>query len=761
MIYYRWIEPRLFWGTSVSLLASFFILDWIIVDYLAPQFASGDAVTFFVSGGAATGTILAIAFSLQTIVIQNAAERRSAGLYDEIRKDKTPLAICAFLSLITLSFFGMAIAAPTHPTSIASMLKVGTALMGVVLWVLYFFYRHTFNELDPVRALVRIEKSLVASLKELEVIAHDATIVLKWQSRKDGTSKELAEAAAYGRMKPRFREINKRLGFLYDYHDKLLASQEKRSAKFILESIKRVLQQYIMLRSGSSLRIPISLWGTTESDSQDFLAPNLEELMAKGKAYIKADDDVGANTVAFIFRDLALTAGDVKYVNERGGDNPITTQCRGYFDELLKFALAQMNREVIFQGAAAYGQLSMHALDRGQDIEFDSINRSLFTIGLKSVTNHEFDIVWGRVVAIYAQLAMKLAKEGSSFGLEMRLKSVIEHWEPLLMLVSAMLSKRFGRGGLTLETDYLCNPLIFLAGTFNELDAAMRQATDPRVKEDLQEKIMILADQIYFLFRELSEHLKSANSLFVKTIADISGRLGCYLLQLSTEVDWQGEKAELLKRATGYVYLPHRFVRYAEKFEHDLTLDALVNAATVMGIVALEKGEREIAKHALDTVSYIATEVAKGEKGSFYDFESTRIMARAGYIGLLAHKMGDKELVEEFKKKLSEFEETWTKKFGEVVGRLDSSERVEHAMWALRDKKGEYKHPYDISWILEEGKPETKLLELVDIIDIDRFCLDVWKSFVSPSPLEKELGLDKKNRDPVAAAKPAGVTKKK
>jgi hypothetical protein len=122
--------------------------------------------------------------------------------------------------------------------------------------------------------------------------------------------------------------------------------------------------------------------------------------------------------------------------------------------------------------------------------------------------------------------------------------------------------------------------------------------------------------------------------------------------------------------------------------------------------------------------------------------------------------MGDKELVEEFKKKLSEFEDVWTKKFGDVVGRLDSSERVEHAMWALRDKKGEYKHPYDISWILEEGKPETKLLELIDIIDIDRFCLEIWKSFVSPSPLEKELGLDQKKDDPVSVAKSTGSPRK-
>ncbi len=154
--FYRFIHPyrRVLLSIVILLLLALFT-GWAW-EMLPPAFfVRGETATgYFIGLGAAVFGLLAIGFSLQSLVIQNTAENRSAGLYEIEGKDRVPTAIFVFLSLVSIGFFFLAIwsnGVAMFPRKIAVVGSMPT--LALVLWALYILYRHTFFRMSPIRGI--------------------------------------------------------------------------------------------------------------------------------------------------------------------------------------------------------------------------------------------------------------------------------------------------------------------------------------------------------------------------------------------------------------------------------------------------------------------------------------------------------------------------------------------------------------------------------------------------------------------------------
>ncbi len=321
--FYRFIYP--YRNALLSSITLFLIIlfTWLAWENLPPAFfVRGESATgYFIGLGAAVFGLIAISFSLQSLVIQNTAENRSAGLYEIEGKDYVPTLIFAFLSVVSIGFFFLSVwvnGVTAFPRRIAIVGSLPT--LAIVLWSLYILYRHTFIRMSPTKVIERVETKIRTDLRWMGKIARQNAIVIERKLKDPKVDQHVVQAAVFSRMKPRLENASQRIEFLFDYHDKLVSTQEHYAAREVLDAVRKILMEYISVRSGSSIRNPLGFFGASTSDSQDFLISTLEDLASRGKQYIRNADDRGVTYVIGVFQDIVIASTNVKYVPARRDD---------------------------------------------------------------------------------------------------------------------------------------------------------------------------------------------------------------------------------------------------------------------------------------------------------------------------------------------------------------------------------------------------------------------------------------------------------
>ncbi len=648
-------------GTLVYFLILFGTISFL-GKFIDPSFDKSDAITFFTAVAAMIGGILAIIFSLSILLMGNAAERIPVGFYETAAKDGFHDLIFFLISICSLTVFTFALVFGKLGLGFSVFsFQSALFLVGGVFYLTFVFYQRIRSRLNPTNVLKIASKQALEKLESTHKRAKEIAEVLIRQPKLDKTvTVEEAIATSFQYLRPEFAYINNRLNYLFDYHGKLVASNERSSALGVLQVITQILQKYFQTRKDSSFVLPAGFILATTSDSREFLTPPLERFVAVGENYMRDNDNEGITRVISIFVQLCQSASQINYITKRKVESPIMKQCRGYLDQLLQSAIKFNYQEALFQGAVVYPQITPIVIKQNLHHEFISIYEMLDKIAISALTNR-FNVVFGEVINAYTIITSQLISS-RYFNLEMELGSLLEHLRDNIFYGYISMSAGTLERSFVTQTN-LALPFETLSTLiFQTAKAATEAKTDDEQKE-WKQVFFTTVEELRDTLIYLSEKMKTANHLLINTFGDMIADIGCLLLDLTQDDKWKEDQSELTKQIGWYLYQTEWFTHDVEKIQDNHAFDSLVEAATKIGIRALERSQDETAKDAIKVISNFANKMLINKGGSAYGFTEPRIMERACFIGIFALKLGKKEIVNELKKYIKPFEEAYTKKW--------------------------------------------------------------------------------------------------
>lgn len=692
-----------------------------------------EKITYFVSSGAMIGGILAIVFTLIMFLMQNAAENTSAGFYETLGKDRIQDTIFFFITSSAVFFFVFGLTANKdltivifkHQLNILDfMAQISIFLIGAILYFVFYLYRRVFVKIDPKSAIITIKKDSIKSLESMYVKAKEiATLIKKYPKTDNRLTYEMILANSFQSFKPDLYQINIRLSYLFDYHDKLIAKHENNTALLVLNIIIEIIEKYFDIRKNSSLIFPAGsdFLLATVSDSHDFLTPNLESLLTVGEEYMRNNNNVGIRKIISLIKQLASSATEIRYLSSRVAENPIAAQCRGYLDVLMKSAIALKHEEGLFQGAIAYGELGSLAVKNKLVTELSPIYKNLDLLLICAITSN-LETVMSEVTKSYTKLLGDVLF--SDFGIFNNiLKRIIERIQKNTFYLFTFTNNRTSRDNYTTQTITIL-PFKTLETAIFQFASDAENATD-RKQTQLQERFITTTEELKSCLRYLSDNMKSADHLLVHTLGEIIASVGCLILELTQNPKWTGMKRELISKAKWYIAQAKWFTANVPKIEDNLSFDSLVEAVTKMGIKALQVNQDEIAVEAIDIITKFAFEMFEKEEGDKYGLTEPRIIVCACYIGILASKLGKKQVVTDIKAKVKDFDAAY-KKFWfpkPLPPGVNSSiyeNQLEIETTNLVDEKKNLNRIYDLE------RAEDILLPLITVEDITDFIKEIW-----------------------------------
>lgn len=630
--------------------------------FIDPAFPRSDATTFFTAVAAMIGGILAIIFSLSILLMGNAAERIPVGFYETAAKDGFHNFIFFLISIcsLTVFIFSLLFGKLGLGLSVTSF-QATLFLVGAVFYFTFIFYQRVQQRLNPINVLKIASNQALKKLDSIYKRAEEIAEVLMKQPKLDKkVTKQEALATSYQYLQPELAYINSRLNYLFDYHDKLVASNERSSALGVLQVVTQILQKYFQTRKDSSFVLPAGFLLATTSDSRSFLTPPLERLIAVGENYMRDNDNEGITRVISIFVQLCQSASQINYLTKHKVESPILEQCRGYLGQLLDSAIKFNYQEALFQGAVAYSQITPIAIKQGLHHEFISVYDMLDKIAVSALTNR-FNVVLGEVINTYTVIMSQMISS-RYFNLEIELGSLMEHLRKIILyayvsMTAGMLEDSFAtQTNLTAPFDSLSSLI------FQVAKAAIEAKTDDEEK-DWKHVFFVTVEELRSTLRYLSEKMKNPNHILVNTFGNMIADIGCLMLDLTENDKWKEEEKELEKQIGWYIFQTEWFAHDVKKIRDNHAFDSLVEATTKIGLRALQRNQDETAKDAIKIISNFAHKMLLHEEGNAYGYTEPRIMERACYIGILALKLSKKEVVEELKRYIKPFEEAYIKKW--------------------------------------------------------------------------------------------------
>ena len=261
---------------------------------------------------------------------------------------------------------------------------------------------------------------------------------------------------------------------------------------------------------------------------------------------------------------------------------------------------------------------------------------------------------------------------------------------------------------------------------FQTAKAATEAKTEDEQKE-WKQVFFATVEELRATLRYLSEKMKNANHLLINSFGDMIADIGCLLLDLTQDDKWKQDKSELTKQVGWYLYQTEWFIHEVDNIKDNNAFDSLVEAAAKIGIRGLERDQDETAKDAIKVISNFANKMLANKEGSAYGFTEPRIMERACFIGILALKLGKKEIVDELKKYIKPFEEAYTKKWFSNIpkGIKLSSPTKDQLMMEVQGLIREIRNRYGRLPMMDRSS--EIMTQQVNEEDVNKFIFEVWK----------------------------------
>lgn len=687
-----------------------------------------DTATLIVTAAGMIGGMLAIVFSVQTLVMQNAAERASSGFFKLLARDKIQVLIFWIIALFTVCLFGIAFVGKSLQGSFVLKLiniQLPFILIGTALWLLFVSYRRALIQINP-SSMIGIPAKLARNdLNRIQNYANKLAKVIQTDPKnKEHPSDHIATATAFQLLSPEVNKLQRQMDFFFDYHDKLASAHDKAAARAVLLVVQNIILHYFTIRKDSSVLVPTEVLLANTSDSQSLLTRVFEGLVDKGNQNLTQNDDTGVTQVIQIFKTLIIYSSMIDF-HGRSNDNPIFNQGRFYLDSLIQKAAAQQSMEGLFQGALAYIDIGKVAVRKQLPEQVESVKEIFHKIVVAGLQQKQ-SVVWDRALTGYLILLEAMVRN-RYYNIEVQLRSFLRSLEDAIFLIFAMSSTGLLDNNFINLTN-LNKPFETIARLLFFVSDKADKATKEREINDWKNIFLKFADEYRSMLRSLSEKVKSADRFIIQAICDSIESITTLLIRNSREEKWSDEKKELLETAHWYIHQPAWFFHHAQKVETDRSFDSIVECVTKIGLAGVRTDNDKIAEDAINILSSLAIQIYGKTSGTEYGFTEPRIMERACYIGILALKKQKKELVSLLKTKIPEFQTSYEKNwFSNLPPNMTlTSPTKDQLKTEISDLKSDlqrsaYNRHLDI---LDDSKSE--LLHEISESDIDAFTMEIW-----------------------------------
>src|SRR3989338_745913 len=728
-----WIYTRIF---TVKILSFPFFLFIVTISYIAgwyinPVILNPQALTYFIAVAAMVGGIIAIIFPFKTLIMQNAADNTSAGFYRTLGKDKRQDIVFFVLVFSVVLFFVLALTATSYQFTLLNrqhdLLRIifqsSIFVVGLDFYLVFLLFEMLFKRTDPFSGIALIQKTSIKYLDDIHKRATKFSDLMMLHPKTDkSTTKEEMLASTFQSFRTDLQYLSYRLNYLFDYHDKVLAKNERTASLVILDVIASILEKYFIIKKDSSLLLPSGFFFVNSSDSQEFLTPHMEGLVSVGEDYLKKEDSVGVKKVIMLFQELIAYAGEIKFVRAQTPDNPILMQLRGYLDQFMKSIMQKGFLEGMFQGAITYKGIGAVIIRKKMVHELTPVFEVLNKIAYTALLTKQ-DVVVSEVIKTYSALITVLMEDDWIFG--HKIKLVLEHLqETVLYGFVSHNSRSIPHGRMQQE---LAEPYVVLANLIIRKSQDIPSIRDQRKREDAKSLVLNAAEELRTSIRYLAENIKNADSLLVGVLANTTRRIGGLLIHLTNDTNWTDAKRALEKEGSAYLHQPWWFTDGVDKIDDSLSFDELPEAVSKMGLVALDSNQDRIAEDATKVITDLATVMLTKEDPPGYGLTEPRIMVLACYLGIYSLKLGKTTIVAKLKDHITAFERVYEQKyFVDPRAELLSDPRRDQLMREVirfmdnlsNRNRDRIRNPFE--------NTEELLFNKVTVEDVKKFVKEIW-----------------------------------
>jgi hypothetical protein len=618
--------------------------------------------TFFISAGAMIGGMLAILFSLSTILIQNAAEKFSAGFFEALANDKVLDFIFFILALFSLSCFGTGLYI-SHTTYVKQLIFGGLLVIAITLHLTHVIYRRVKKRINPQSGLVMVRDELLKYLSRMRYALEESVKVGMSHPDNADTKKEIMMSAVFRNLSSNVKALNANLDYLFDLHAKYLASNEKNTALQTLNVIKVIIFKYFNIRKDNSMThlegilVPVS-------DSRDFLTPTLERLVSIAASYIRNHDDEGASRVVGILKELALSATQVKHIDLRLTDNPDFNQCTGYLTQLTDIAVDEKNLETLFQGIRAVGDLAVVAVEQKLDTEVFGLSDQILKISkaalLLPIKNRQLIYEYG----LYGQLKiLNSLLANDYFNLHVQLSHLTKNIREQI-IYGFQAARLSGLDNALFVQTVLSKPFDNMALLVQGLIHELRTATETNKKNRIKNMLHYLLEEGYMMYRLLPEQLKTADHLLTANISKSVFSIAEALLTTSDIPELQHDPSiNPAKEAESFMHVIDFITSSAPTYEGNGHFDETTENVAKIGIVAIDTDHFDIAKDAAEIIANEAIDSFTKLADHGFGYTEPRIMIKAMFVAAYAMKKGHNEIAELVKNKIAKYQPLYEAKY--------------------------------------------------------------------------------------------------
>lgn len=739
-IRYYIFQSRIFfiniWSRFFKILRFIFIIIYFVVvfaiAYYLPrlfQFSveNGELVQIYIGLGAMLAGIIAIVFSVSTFLIQNAASKFSAGFYETLAKDQWTNTINLFIGLSSFIFFIFAFLSATNLVRNNDFQVFSTTvtiiILGFIFLSLFVLLDRVKIRINPFSGLRLVRDQTIVYLNKLNKHADAVSELFSSNPDANKEDKGFFKAQVYNANKAILTEINNRLTYLFDFHDKVLNNQEKKLALKIINVITEILSN------------PSGIFLSFQSDSQSFLAPNLGRFVAIGIQYMEKKDDVGASHVISALGSLCFSANNIKTINRLPvGENAVLAQCQGYLNQYIEEAIKNGNTEVLYQGAKWLGSLGVLIVDKSNDTGLATTFNSLFKIASYGIVINTplHKVVYQEALSAYTTILNKLAY-ARYFDTGVHTKTIFRHITALIGATFTMVTSK------SLESSF--DTITGLSSIFEgvqeiifNLENRINKTADDKDKRIDKRLMFEIADNLEDTTRTMAKKIKNADHLLVGTIAKNIANICNSFISLSQEKEWVPEKSKLIEATKSLLYKPSLFVYEAVKIENTFNgFDEIVETYAKVGLMAIDKKVPELAEIAINQIHSIAVQMLSKESGSQFGYTEPRIMERACYIGIYALKKENHSLIQKLKPLVKDFEKKYVAKWFNNMpkGYKPTSTTKDQLLHEVSELKENF-NEYDIGAYGREirrqfmDRSEDVLVSMTKKEDIDKFTIEIW-----------------------------------
>lgn len=621
---------------------------------IKPETAFG----FYTGAGAMSGGTLAIIFTLNTLLVNFALSQYPPQFFKLSGYDRKQDKIYFMVAALTLGLFVMGFMYRTQSAWQYWLTALGIFSLCAVFYLVFLSYSMTRRRLNPMASLGFITAPAFKLLDDCDKEARQ----LADRLRKDPTlaedKKHLADYQPHAMLAPYYEQVNAHIGYLYDYHDKLVEKKDYSAALDVLDAAAGLIIRYVEVRKNSFVLLPSEYLLVPISDAQQFFEVNFQRLVDKAKAYIKIGNQNGSRKVISLMELIGVKLSELSF-RQWHNENPPFAQAVGYLGNLCDEAIKQNDLEATFRIARAYAVLGSVAVDKHYMHEQSTVLDGLFKLAIYAWANKQSPVGEQVAKGFTAFAVAYTRRERAAVGNEFRL--YLDKLSDFLWYYLALNTPATDFQPNTATT--VIEPITIITRWMRLLaKAGSNLQNDQRLKN--QRDVIELGERLWRLLRNLTD--KKNVSLSNRYMGDqLTERIenACYTLISSAHKNgWQRNSDEALRQASWLLNQVSFFTDNAPDNMENHRLDELSESATNIALYGLHKGSTKLAIDGIN-VNYQLAITCLNKVTKSADYDAPRIMLNGCLVGLLAFRRGHVEVLRHCKKVAGEFNIAYDKKF--------------------------------------------------------------------------------------------------